>query len=302
MPFEIDKGLEADLAEVLGLNDQEAEKDETTPEDDEKAQQDQEQEGEPEDASQDDEDEKAQESNVLEIDGEQVTLDQIRAWKKGHLMEQDYTRKTQEVARERRELEQLRAQLQPLMQLEQMLRANPVLQQQLANQVQQWRQQGLVPASVGFDSPMVQQLTALEQQIADLQLERELAQLRATMSATRAEMGLKPLSKAEEEALEVQIMQQALDSGHDLLTAFKASDARDSWLKQALASKSKASEAAQGQRKASQPTAKVLQGAPRGNGRAPSVSRPAPKTIDQATALAAKDLLASGMSLFTLDE
>lgn len=45
----------------------------------------------------------AQEQTV-EIDGEQVPLSQVVAWKKGHLMQEDYTRKTQELAREREAL------------------------------------------------------------------------------------------------------------------------------------------------------------------------------------------------------
>jgi hypothetical protein len=36
-----------------------------------------------------------------EIDGEKVTPDQIKEWKMGNLRQQDYTRKTQEIARER---------------------------------------------------------------------------------------------------------------------------------------------------------------------------------------------------------
>jgi hypothetical protein len=42
--------------------------------------------------------------NMVEIDGEKVSLDQIKEWKKGHMMEADYRRKTQELAEAKREI------------------------------------------------------------------------------------------------------------------------------------------------------------------------------------------------------
>ena len=41
---------------------------------------------------------------VVELDGEEVTLDQLREWKRGTLREQDYTKKTQALADERKAL------------------------------------------------------------------------------------------------------------------------------------------------------------------------------------------------------
>lgn len=46
-----------------------------------------------------------EELEVIEIDGEEVTLDQIKEWKRGTLREQDYTKKTQSLAEERKALE-----------------------------------------------------------------------------------------------------------------------------------------------------------------------------------------------------
>lgn len=43
---------------------------------------------------------------VIEIDGEQVPLSQVKAWKAGNMMQADYTRKTQEVASRAREVQQ----------------------------------------------------------------------------------------------------------------------------------------------------------------------------------------------------
>ena len=49
-----------------------------------------------------DEDENIQ---VLELDGEEYELDQVRTWKKGHMMQSDYTKKTTTLAEERRTFE-----------------------------------------------------------------------------------------------------------------------------------------------------------------------------------------------------
>lgn len=44
-------------------------------------------------------------NNTVVIDWEEVTLDSIREWKKGHMLQSDYTKKTQELAKQRKELE-----------------------------------------------------------------------------------------------------------------------------------------------------------------------------------------------------
>lgn len=60
-------------------------------------------EGEPaEESTSADEDESIQ---VLELDGEEYELDQVRTWKKGHMMQADYTKKTTTLAEERRTFE-----------------------------------------------------------------------------------------------------------------------------------------------------------------------------------------------------
>lgn len=41
---------------------------------------------------------------LLDLDGEQVDLETVRKWKNGHLMQEDYTRKTQGLAEERKAL------------------------------------------------------------------------------------------------------------------------------------------------------------------------------------------------------
>lgn len=46
-----------------------------------------------------------QEESFFDIDGEEITLEQIREWKRGFLREDDYTRKTQSLSAERKEVE-----------------------------------------------------------------------------------------------------------------------------------------------------------------------------------------------------
>lgn len=52
----------------------------------------------------DDDGEEEEELEVIDLDGEEVTLDQIRKWKAGNLREQDYTKKTTALADERKAL------------------------------------------------------------------------------------------------------------------------------------------------------------------------------------------------------
>jgi len=46
-----------------------------------------------------------EESLYLDLDGEEISLDDVRKWKKGHMQEADYTQKTQKVAEQRKSLE-----------------------------------------------------------------------------------------------------------------------------------------------------------------------------------------------------
>lgn len=45
---------------------------------------------------------------MFNIDGEEVSLDVIKEWKQGNMRQNDYTRKTQELAKQKKELEELR--------------------------------------------------------------------------------------------------------------------------------------------------------------------------------------------------
>ena len=54
----------------------------------------------------------SQDEPVIELDCEYIPVSKIKEWKSGHLMQSDYTRKTQEVAEQRRAIEAQRAELQ----------------------------------------------------------------------------------------------------------------------------------------------------------------------------------------------
>lgn len=57
-----------------------------------------------------------QEESYFDIDGEEITLDQIREWKRGFLRESDYTQKTQSLSAERKEFEGMKAKTQEKLQ------------------------------------------------------------------------------------------------------------------------------------------------------------------------------------------
>lgn len=85
---------------------------------------------------------------VFELDGEQVTAEQIKEWKSGHLMQADYTRKTQELARQQESLK-------PVLDLQNYLQSNP----------DKWT---AINQVLTGDDPTKQELASLKQQQAQL--------------------------------------------------------------------------------------------------------------------------------------
>src|SRR5690606_7380480 len=112
-----DDGLERDMRAVLGLDD---------PQD--------EAQDEPENEEQETTDEKDGETHkdaggedpLIDIGGEKFRLSEVQEWRKGYLRQSDYTRKTQRLAERERELQQALQQVQPMLQLQQLLQSNPV--------------------------------------------------------------------------------------------------------------------------------------------------------------------------------
>lgn len=65
------------------------------------------------------------------IDGEEITPEQIKEWKKGHMRQSDYTRKTQELAA-------LRKQAADAMELYEYLKANPEIARRLESEAPEY--------------------------------------------------------------------------------------------------------------------------------------------------------------------
>lgn len=101
------------------------------------------------------------------VDGEEVTLDDIREYRKGYLRQADYTQKTQSVAAQRKEAAQAIA-------LFDQLKANPHIAQAVLGSE-------ATPVDVKnvFTplDPNVQRVSAMEQELFDLKLQREIDDL-----------------------------------------------------------------------------------------------------------------------------
>jgi hypothetical protein len=107
------------------------------------------------------------EENYIEIDGEKYTLDDIKEFKQGYLRQSDYTRKTQELARQRKENEYA-------LELFNYLKANPYLIEVLKQQ-----DMGSPMFNVAQQlTPEMQKIQELEMHIAQRDLDYEITQLK----------------------------------------------------------------------------------------------------------------------------
>lgn len=322
---EIDEGLERDLRVALGLEDDNPQEETENQNTEQEAHaEEQSQDSSPEEASQ--EKEGPSLPDTWEIDGEKVTIDQIREWRKGYLRMDDYTRKTQRLSEREREIRALEQRLQPLLQVERLLAANPHLYQVLQQSLQRalmgqapitgaapLTQRGVpqgpaaqqpspafqpLPMGFGVDPVLEQRLSKLEQLEAEQQLDRMLQEVRSKANAERQELGLPALSDEEWQQVSTQLMNEALASrNNDLHTVYRQSPLRDQWYREALL---KAREAAlQEQREQQRRQAGVvMSGSPRGSAPTPSVSEP-PKDFSEATRRAAAELRQLGLSLYS---
>lgn len=106
-------------------------------------------------------------ADKLIVDGEEVTLDDIREYKKGYLRQSDYTQKTQSVAAQRKEAAQAIA-------LFEHLKANPHIAQAVLGSE-------ATPVDVkGVFAPLdpnVARMSQMEQELFDLKLQREIDEL-----------------------------------------------------------------------------------------------------------------------------
>lgn len=101
---------------------------------------------------------------TFEIDGEQFTIDQIKEWRLGNMRQSDYTRKSQEIARMRREA-------QEAIELYEYLRRNPDLVQKLSEEATDAPE----VRNISVD-PVVQEL---DMKVRTMEIEKSLSQIKS---------------------------------------------------------------------------------------------------------------------------
>lgn len=105
--------------------------------------------------------------NSIEIEGiGKVKLDEVKEWKQGYLRQQDYTRKTQELARQRKEAQQA-------IELYNYLRANP----HIAERLKEVDNDNIRRTADSFN-PAMRKIEELEAKLAEDALEKEISDLK----------------------------------------------------------------------------------------------------------------------------
>jgi hypothetical protein len=97
----------------------------------------------------------------ITLDGETYKVEDVKRWKDGHMMQSDYTKKTQELAKEKREVQQA-------LQFMQQLQANPDMAKQLSQEL-----------NMPQLDPEKSKVLELENKYHDLLLEKEINELTA---------------------------------------------------------------------------------------------------------------------------
>jgi hypothetical protein len=102
----------------------------------------------------------------FEIDGEKFTTDQIKEWRKGNMRQSDYTKKTQEIAAQRK-------QMQEAVELYEFLQSNPTYAQKLAELTAEEGKANKMPIT----DPRVAEL---DLRLTTMQIERDLQDIKTT--------------------------------------------------------------------------------------------------------------------------
>lgn len=301
VPLE-DEGLERDMRAVLGLDD---------PQD--------EAQDEPKNEEQETTDEKdgetprdeGSEDPLIEIGGEKFRLSEVQEWRKGYLRQSDYTRKTQRLAERERELQQALQQVQPMLQLQQLLQSNPVAFRAFQTAYQQALAQAGgaarsgAPAAPygpqtpfgaqvpGMAQPLPPEIEQLRQVAVDYQLDRQLNELRRMIDEDRQQFGLDRLTDEDWERAQEQVMREAVEARiPDLRIAYRTSSLRDQLMQEALRRYQQQQETQKRKETGKQAGAVMRgRGAPASGG---VKSGSAPKTLAEATRRAFAELQASG--------
>lgn len=102
----------------------------------------------------------------FEIDGEKFTAEQIREWRKGNMRQSDYTKKTQEVAKQREQYKEA-------VELYEFLQSNPTYAQKLAELTMEEGKAKNIP----FTDPRVAEL---DLRITTMQIEKDLQEIKTS--------------------------------------------------------------------------------------------------------------------------
>lgn len=105
----------------------------------------------------------------LDIDGlGKVKVDEIKEWKQGYLRQNDYTKKTQTLAQQRKEAEQA-------IELYNFLKANPVIAQQIAD----GKPVNVANTPLDRVNPAYREVDDVKQELSNMKLDMELARLKS---------------------------------------------------------------------------------------------------------------------------
>lgn len=137
----------------------------------------------------------------FEIDGEEVDYETLKEWKQGHLRQSDYTRKTQQIAQMRKELEKKEQENQDALEIYQFLQANPDVAQMLYESSDGTRQK----------PPSIQQQPATDPRVEQVIYELELQKLETTLNN---------LKQKDPNLNDVDILNIANEQGVDIETAY----------------------------------------------------------------------------------
>jgi len=164
------------------------------------------------------------------------------------MRQDDYTRKTQALAEERRQLQAAFQHIQQYIMLERMLQSNPQLMQAFQQSLQEAIRKhppqfqpvapvapfGMPAAPVG-QAALPPDLQSAIQEIQDMRLEQRLQQVRRQADADRKSLGLPPLSDSEWEAVEQRILKIADEAKmENLELAYRATAVHSEWAQEAL--------------------------------------------------------------------
>lgn len=142
-----------------------------------------------------------------------VSIDEINQWRNGHMMQSDYTRKTQELAEMRRQLEE---QFSPYQQLDDIFRQRPELEQQFIQMLEGTNEGGYAPQNQ--TNPL---FTQLHQQNLALQEQMQMLQQAENQRQIQAEWNELFTTYPDAKEIQQQLAEFADQNGTNLINAYK---------------------------------------------------------------------------------